>query len=235
MMETGVNGLRDMLMNDIEQFMTTRSELMFNEADLQLNLAESLRHNGHYNNVWLEYYLHKGEIPEYNRLWPSHMRVDMVVRGGRYYVPIELKYKTASIGRNLPRFGQQLINVERCEVMKDMVARDLDLYDAWKDVRRLELLTGHFSNIPFGVFLMLTNNRGHMSPQRPTSNQYRFCMAEGRHDRHRVWLSPDTPSVRNMPGFDLDREYDIHWHPMPAMTDDANDRNKEFFYTLLII
>ncbi len=60
-------------------------------------------------------------------------------------------------------------------------------------------------------------------------------MAEGRHDRHRVWLSPDTPSVRNMPGFDLDREYDIHWHPMPAMTDDANDRNKEFFYTLLII
>ena len=48
-------------------------------------------------------------------------------------------------------------------------------------------------------------------------------------------MGATTPSVRNMPGFDLDREYDIHWHPMPAMTDDANDRNKEFFYTLLII
>ena len=56
------NLLVSVLRGDIERFLNTNTELMFNERDLQVRVATWLRDSGHYDKVDMEYAVPKEEL-----------------------------------------------------------------------------------------------------------------------------------------------------------------------------
>lgn len=111
--------LLSQVVEDAESFFNRQKSLLFNEADLQHELSFYLRNTGHYDEVRLEYFIPAGVVKEYHNLWNSAIRVDIVVSKDDEYVPIELKYKTAELDVDLPRFGQIIPGIH---VLKDDVA-----------------------------------------------------------------------------------------------------------------
>ncbi|MGN0235199.1 MAG: hypothetical protein ACI4BD_02640, partial [Paludibacteraceae bacterium] len=77
---------------DIIAFMQNNQELLFNERDFQMHLAVWLRESKHYDDVDVEYYIPYEKLDNY--IWKNELRLDIVVRKGKEYLPIELKYKT---------------------------------------------------------------------------------------------------------------------------------------------
>ena len=121
---------------DVKLFLDNNKELYFNERDFQMHLATYLHQTGHYEDVDVEYYVPQSELENY--IWNNELRIDVLVSKGGEYLPIELKYKTKSVKKRIPRFGERLsLNVE---VMKNQGAQDLGKYDFWKDVRRIEII-----------------------------------------------------------------------------------------------
>ena len=97
--------LVDSVRDDIRKFLERNDELLFNERDLQIHLAMSLQKSSHaYDDVDLEYYVPRSELDGYR--WNSELRLDLVVRQGNEFLPVELKYKTRSISRRIERFGE---------------------------------------------------------------------------------------------------------------------------------
>jgi len=97
-----------MVQNTIEQdvaaFFSRENELFFNENDFQMHLALYLRQTAHYDDVDIEYFIPKQELDGY--VWNNNVYIDIVVRSGDEYVPIELKYCTRSVKQNITRFGE---------------------------------------------------------------------------------------------------------------------------------
>ena len=112
---------------DVKQFLDTNKELLFNERDLQMHLATFLRLTGHYDDVDVEYYVPLSELKGY--IWNNELRMDVLVRKGKEFLPIELKYKTKFVRKKLLRFGESV--AEEVEVMKNQGAQDLGKYDFW--------------------------------------------------------------------------------------------------------
>lgn len=215
--------------------------MFFNEAELQHRLACHLRMSAHCDEVWLEYYVPGGVVGEYDNLWHSSMRVDIVVRRGEEYVPIELKYKTSSLlFKTFTRFGSPLPDRKEKEengeeVLRDMVAYNIGHYDVWKDIKRLELLKAHFPQVSGGLFVMLTNSAAYMKEPLQNSNYKNFSLAEGVHDIHKCWQT-DGQAVchEQRPDFDVSRPYAVHWHPLPQLKQKA-DKNNDFHYTTIVV
>lgn len=167
--------------DDIHAFMKNNQELFFNERDFQMHLAMWLKSLNKYDDIDIEYYVPYTELHEY--IWENELRLDLVVRKGDEYVPIELKYKTKSVKETLPRLGEELKNVE---VMKSQHALNSTLYNFWKDVRRLELVHKRFDHVVGGLAVFLTNNNTLFSNStKDTHKNYQFSMAEGHHDKNR--------------------------------------------------
>ena len=148
--------LIDIVSSDVKRFLDTNKELLFNERDLQMHLATYLRQNGHYDDIDLEYYVPVIELDGYTDIWDTELRMDLVVRRGDEFVPIELKYKTKRVRKTLPRFGESV--KEDVEVMKNQGAQDLGMYDFWKDVRRIELVKKRFKKVKNGLAVFVTND-----------------------------------------------------------------------------
>lgn len=207
--------LAELVKSDIQQYLDRENEeLLFNERDLQMHLAHYLTGTGHYTDVDLEYYVPPMELgndyPWVNGDKRQEMRMDIVVRRGEDFLPIELKYKTKKHSKRIRRFGEQLN--DDVEVLKNQGAQDLGMYDFWKDVRRVELVRDRFAAVKGGLAVFVTNDKQYLGVGRPTSNHYHLNMAEGLHDRNRHWQQPDSTCARTHPSFDLDNEYAIQWH-----------------------
>ena len=54
--------LIDVVYKDVKQFLETNEELLFNERDFQMHLANYLRWAGHYDDVDVEYYVPLSEL-----------------------------------------------------------------------------------------------------------------------------------------------------------------------------
>ena len=139
---------------DVKQFLDTNKDLLFNERDLQMHLATFLRMTGHYDDVDVEYYVPLSELKGY--IWNNELRMDVLVRKGKEFLPIELKYKTRTVRKKLLRFGEPV--AEEVEVMKNQGAHDLGKYDFWKDVRRIEIVRNRFGSIKNGLAVFVTND-----------------------------------------------------------------------------
>jgi len=199
--------LRALAAVDISQWLSGLNELLYNERDMQMHLAEYLRRTGHYDDVDLEYYIPKVELgPGY--VWDSELRLDIVVRCSDKYVPVELKYKTRTLRRTPERFGEILRTT--VEITKKQGAQDLGRYDFWKDVRRLELVGQRFENVVGGVAVFLTNEPSYLTGPKPTSNNIRFAMTPGKHGPERSWQHPSA-LTKKYPAFTLNRSYEIKW------------------------
>lgn len=192
---------------DVKQFLDTNKELLFNERDLQMHLATFFRQTGHYDDVDVEYYVPLTELNGY--IWNNELRMDVLVRKGKEFLPIELKYKTKAVHKKLLRFGESV--AEEVEVMKNHGAQDLGKYDFWKDVRRIEIVRNRFGSIKNGLAVFVTNDPMYLQHGREKSNHIKFSMDEGSHGKEKHWLDKESTCCRTHPNFEVEKEYSIHW------------------------
>lgn len=194
---------------DIEEWLSSLSEMPGNERDMQIHLAFWLRTVRH-RDVILEYYIPAVVFPD--SAWKSELYIDIVVSFGNCYIPVELKYKTQAIHRqSIKRFGESLDY--KVPIVKNQAAQNLGRYDFWKDVRRLELVSHRFRCVPGGVAVFLTNDPAYLANPKPMANHFEFSMAEGEHPKSRHWQRA-TSLRQKHPDFMLDGDYTIRWHKL---------------------
>ena len=171
-----MKSLIDIVREDVFAFLESNEELLFNERDFQMHLATWFRNSAnHYDDVDVEYYVPRSELDNY--VWDSELRLDVVVKKDGEYLPVELKYKTKKVERDILRFDE--VMHEKVVVMKNQGAQDLGMYDFWKDVRRVELVRNRFERVKGGLAVFVTNDSLYTKASKPTSNNYLLNMAEG--------------------------------------------------------
>lgn len=187
---------------DVEAFLNQK-QFFCNECHLQMELAAYLRQSRNYCKVHLEYFVPSAIVQ------PQNLYIDIVVEKEGEFLPIELKYKTAPLKKNIDRFGEVLQGVD---VLKNHGARDLGAYDFWRDVNRIECLVKRFSNVKKGIALFLTNDQGYWTlPKDGTSPNYaNFSMKDGKHSQAKNWQGNTAMSAAR-PSFNLDKEYVLAW------------------------
>ena len=183
-------------------------ELLFNERDLQMHLALHLIGTRHYGDVDVEYYVPNKELHGY--IWENELKLDILLRKGNEFLPVELKYKTKKHSKQLTRFKEHL--EKPVDVLKNQGAQDLGMYDFWKDVRRVELVRNRFSAVKNGLAVFVTNDKQYLSTTRKTSNNYLLSMEEGKHGTIKHWQQPESTCAQTHPDFDLEKEYTIKWN-----------------------
>ena len=202
--------LVEIVREDVCAFLESNEELLFNERDFQMHLATWLRtSSNNYDDVDVEYYVPHQELDNY--VWQSELRLDIVVRKDGEYCPVELKYKTKKVERQIARFDEKLHN--KYAVMKTQGAQDLGMYDFWKDVRRVELVRNRFERVKNGLAVFVTNDEFYTKGSKETSNNYLFNMDVGKaHSKQKHWAKPESTCAKTHPNFEVEREYVIEWH-----------------------
>lgn len=220
--------LIDLVRNDIKSFLTSNRELLFNERDFQMRLSLSLLASENYDDVDLEYHLPVGQNPafdkEYKQWDTEKPSIDIVVRRGNEYVPIELKYKLKAISGRISRFGEK--SPEDVSIITNQAAQNLGRYAFWKDVRRIELVKKHYRAVNAGIAVFLTNDESYLK-SRVGTNYYAFSMDEGRQVSGVLdWKVPNN----NYPSIPLDGTYEIRWGKTSF-----HELMKTSYYTILTI
>ena len=203
--------LTEIVKDDVHAFLESNNELLFNERDFQMHLATWLRNStNHYDDVDVEYYVPKTELENY--IWDSELRLDIVVKKDGEYCPVELKYKTKKVERQISRFDEMLD--DKVVVMKNQGAQDLGMYDFWKDVRRVELVRNRFKNVKGGLAVFVTNDQLYTKASRQNSNNYLLNMTEGKHSAIKHWQNEDSAcaKMKSYKSFEVEKEYSIKWH-----------------------
>lgn len=202
--------LIEIVKQDIFAFLESNNELLFNERDFQMHLATWLRNSANcYDDVDVEYFVPWQVLDEY--IWKSELRLDIVVKKDGKYCPIELKYKTKKLERQITRFDEVLS--EDIVVMKNQGAQDLGMYDFWKDVRRVELVCKRFKRVNGGLAVFVTNDKLYTKESKESSNNYLFNMNAGKaHSKQKRWANPESTCAKTHPDFEVEREYAIEWH-----------------------
>ena len=192
-----------------------------------MHLATWMRNSGDgYDDVDVEYYVPRQEIVGY--IWESELRLDIVVKKGGEFCPVELKYKTKKLERKITRFDEFLD--DKVVVMKNQGAQDLGMYDFWKDVRRVELVRNRFDRVKGGLAVFVTNDALYTKGCKPSSNNYLLCMKEGSHSCIKHWQNEESAcaKMKAYKSFEVEREYNINWHRRTV-------ESVDFHYCILVI
>ena len=202
--------LVDIVRADVFAFLENNNELLFNERDFQMHLATWLRNSANnYDDVDVEYYVPWQELDGY--IWESELRLDIVVKKNGEYCPVELKYKTKNIERQITRFDE-LLN-KKVAVMKDQGAQNIGMYDFWKDVHRIELVRKRFKRVKGGLAVFVTNDVLYTKVSKSSSNNYLFGMVgDVTRLKQKHWRNPESTCAKTHPNFDVEQSYDITWH-----------------------
>lgn len=202
--------LVDIVRADVFTFLENNNELLFNERDFQMHLATWLRNSANnYDDVDVEYYVPWQELDGY--IWESELRLDIVVKKNGEYCPVELKYKTKNIERQITRFDE-LLN-KKVAVMKNQGAQNLGMYDFWKDVHRIELVRKRFKRVKGGLAVFVTNDVLYTKASKSSSNNYLFGMVgDVTRLKQKHWRNPESTCAKTHPNFDVEQSYDIIWH-----------------------
>ena len=218
-----MGALIGLVKQDVFAFWESNEELLFNERDFQMHLANWLRKSSNrYDDVDVEYYVPKNELEDY--VWDSELRLDIVVKKDGEFCPVELKYKTKKVERKISRFDELLH--DNVVVMKNQGAQDLGMYDFWKDVRRVELVRNRFDRVKGGLAVFVTNDVAYTKESKPTSNNYLLNMNDGVHSHIKHWRDPESSCAKTHHGFEVEREYCIEWH--------TKEIDNELFYYCII-
>ena len=205
-----MSNLIEIVKKDICAFLRSNEKLFFNERDLQMHLATWLRKSeNNYDNVDIEYYVPCQALNNY--VWETELRLDIVVKKDGKYCPVELKYKTKKVERQISRFDEFLS--EKIIVMKEQGAQNLGMYDFWKDVRRIELVRNRFKSVCGGLAVFLTNDVFYTKGSKPSSNNHLFSMIGNvLHSTKKHWSNPNSTCAKTHPNFEVEKAYDIEWH-----------------------
>ena len=202
--------LVDIVRADVFAFLENNNELLFNERDFQMHLATWLRNSANnYDDVDVEYYVPWQELDGY--IWESELRLDIVVKKNGEYCPVELKYKTKNIERQITRFDE-LLN-KKITVMKNQGAQNIGMYDFWKDIHRIELVRKRFKRVNGGLAVFVTNDVLYTKESKSSSNNYLFGMVgDVTRLKQKHWRNPESTCAKTHPNFDVEQSYDITWH-----------------------
>lgn len=204
-------GVVERVYHDTYTFLASGSRLFFNERDLQMHLALWLQRHSHH--VELEYFVPRDELDntESGYIWDSELRLDIVVRDGAEYVPIELKYKTRSVACSIERFGEKLDR--KVEIVKNQGGHNIGMYHFWKDIRRVELVCKRFHRaVKGGLVVFVTNDPTYLTDG-AGSKREAFSMAEGEHPTHKHWVGElQKEEANSYPAFEVETPYTIRWH-----------------------
>lgn len=201
--------LIDIVRTDVEKFLASNTELLFNERDFQMRLSLSFLASKHYDDVDLEYHLPVGQNPsfdnEYDRWETEKPSIDIVVRKGEEYIPIELKYKLKAVSGRISRFGEK--SPKEVAIVTNQAAQNLGRYAFWKDVKRIELVKKHYRSVDAGLAVFLTNDESYLK-SRVGTNYYAFSMNEGRQVSGVLdWKERND----NYPAIPLEGTYEVRW------------------------
>lgn len=217
-----------------QQSTPDQRNLFFGEDDLKMHLAVWLQtrrqadgQTPRYDDVETEYLVPISELPNFP--WQNNdvIKLDLVVRRGEQYVPIELKYMLKEIRLPLTRFGEKLNGLH---LVKSQGAQNDKSYAIWRDVKRIEALKHRFAKgVPGGIVLVLTNDGSYLNAPRKGSDYALFSTASATHSRIKHWAKePMGDKAKKHPNFEVDREYTITWH-------DVKLENQPFHYFMLTV
>lgn len=212
--------LMSQLRNDIDAFMRTNSDLLFNECELQIRLTNHLDDSGHYDKVYVEYAVPIKELHQRNPAllngasfpWKSNLYVDIVVEKDGKFAAVELKYATYPVNHTITRFGQPLLSGSL--IIKNQAAIDIKMYDYWKDVRRIEVLRQYYPTLVGGIALLVTNTATFWNGPRAGVNYAAFSTRQGSTVGPGVlsWGQKTAPKlVSDHPDFMLQNGYTCNW------------------------
>lgn len=212
------------LKGDIINFLENQTELMLNEMDFQMQLSLHLLLTNHYEDVNVEYYLPTKNthlLEGYN--WNSNMRVDIVVSREGEFIPIELKYPTKSVTRDVSRYG---VIINDFPVLRNQGAQDLVKYNFWKDVRRVELLKKIFPSVKYGLAILLTNDLNYLKETRSEAACSGFSTSGKYSVGGEMKWKEEVALKTSHPDFYLEGQYQIKWNPLTI-------DNETFQYTVV--
>lgn len=227
----------DALINAINQFLEEERLFFFNERDLQMKLAVYLMQKKY--KVEVEYRITKADLQNGGIYYPWEedvISIDLVLEFERYYIPIEIKYKTRAINKDIKTFTRFGENVSAEDIVKNQSAQDLGRYGFWKDVKRLELIKARYKQVVGGIALFVTNDESYKINPKPSKKDvgyYNFRMIENETISGKLQWQKDgkvidvTGPCRN---FELENEYTINsWKQYTA------NIGETMHYTLLKI
>lgn len=130
----------------------SKNRFFVSEADFQHALAMELE-KYFPDNVYCEFPVYSNYLNKKKR---QIIHIDIMVQHRGVLYPIELKYKTRQI-----KSEKYYKNTNICikDVLRTHSAQDINAYEFWKDVRRIECLSlSDNSQITSGVCIMITND-----------------------------------------------------------------------------
>ena len=208
------------LHQDCKNWLDGHQTLIANERDMQVMLADFLKHSSHYTMVDTEY---RVPLPELTARgvkpgsrsfpWENQVSVDIVVEREGKFAAIELKYATTTVDYEFTLFGEKMRRKES-QIVKNQAASNLTMYNYWKDVRRIETLSRVFEHVVGGVAIIITNNHTYWIPPRADSNYSNFSMHDGNTigGGPMTWPAGVAPSIiKKHPDFELTDSYTCHW------------------------
>lgn len=240
--------LPEIVGNDIRHWLETTTEFFTNERDLQVRLAIFLATECGYR-VHTEYRIPLAELkakglpveddtklaaeltPDPIFPWNNQMAIDIVVEKDGRFVPIELKYATREIDLTETIFDEPKLT--GVNILKNQAASNLVMYNYWKDVRRLEMLSSIYRNVAGGIALMVSNSRDFWNRPNIGVNYNAFSM----HQDNVVgpglleWTVRTASSItKGHPDFRITRPYRCRWYDTNILA--KSTRGEKFRYMI---
>ena len=196
------------------------STIFNSERSFQLELAMYLKDTGSYDEVTMEYNIPEEVWDRWTRVTPfpcseKSIYIDIVVRKGDEYAPIELKYVTASYA---PEGGSNFLGFEwipeglgPVEILKDQSAQAIRCYEFWKDVKRIEFLKESCPRVVGGISLILSNDKSLWERSSIEVAHHKFGLNSAISPREKDWSKP-IDIAKDRPGFSNRQDYAIIWH-----------------------
>lgn len=216
-----MDALLESLYEDVTDFITSYDELIYSEVDLQLQLAVALMNKpDRYDDVFAEYFVPSAKVEPHGYKKGCDIYLDIVVRRGKKFAAVELKYPTDELTvknhrSEVPhfRFGDALKDPE-IRLLKNHSAHDIRSYDFWEDVHRIEVVrTAYAHKVVGGLAVMVTNDPYYIKgPTKKGAIHTNFSTADGRVAKGELaWIGESATSDKRR-NITLKGEYPVKWH-----------------------
>lgn len=218
-LETDIKDFFDCIQKKSEDKNNKVSTIFTSERSFQLELAMHLKTTGNYDEVIMEYNISEKVWDRWTKVasfpWPKKsIYIDIVVRRGDEYAPIELKYVTAAYapegGSNFLGFDWDPEALGSVEILKGHSAQPIRCYEFWKDVKRIEFLKESCPRVVGGISLILSNDKSLWERPSVEASYHKFGLNSAISPREKDWSKP-VALATGRPGFSNRQDYTITW------------------------
>lgn len=201
-----------------------KRKIFTSEADLQLELAGTIKDEYKDANVRLEY------CPDFN----SKMHIDILVIIDGKWIPIELKYKTKKF--------YYKDNDGCIYFLKEQSAHDCGCYDYIKDVKRIETIKENKEEFEKGYTIFITNDELYKNGPRNDNVSYaQFSLVDKREISAKdklMWKRNKSVDTERKNSIILNNSHRFKWETFSTINEDEiknldKYKNSNTFYILI--